>query len=169
MINKIILASRSGVRKEILNQNGIICKVIPADIDEDQVKESLIEEKATPERVAKFNTDRGIMFDHFWNSINKIELEVPGYVHVDGYRYSPIFDLSDFDEVILTYYRWYTNNIGDNGGSDKWIVSVSNNNGATWVDLENSGASSTTWEKKRFILYDYCLFYTSKSKRDATL
>ena len=32
MINKIILASRSGVRKEILNQNGIICKVIPADI-----------------------------------------------------------------------------------------------------------------------------------------
>mgnify|MGYP001452197199 CR=1 FL=1 len=53
MINKIILASRSGVRKEILNQNGIICKVIPADIDEDQVKESLIEEKATPEIISK--------------------------------------------------------------------------------------------------------------------
>ena len=53
MSNKIILASRSGVRKEILNQNGIICKVIPADIDEDQVKESLIEEKATPEIISK--------------------------------------------------------------------------------------------------------------------
>ena len=48
MINKIILASKSEVRKEILNKNGIICKVIPADIDEDQVKESLIEVKATP-------------------------------------------------------------------------------------------------------------------------
>ena len=53
MINKIILASRSGVRKEILNQNGIICKVIPADIDEDQVKESLLHEKATPKIISK--------------------------------------------------------------------------------------------------------------------
>jgi len=53
MINKIILASKSGVRKEILNKNGIICKVIPADIDEDQVKESLIEVKATPEIISK--------------------------------------------------------------------------------------------------------------------
>ena len=53
MINKIILASRSEVRKKILNQNGIICEVIPADIDENQVKESLFEEKATPEIISK--------------------------------------------------------------------------------------------------------------------
>ena len=53
MINKIILASRSEVRKKILNQNGISCEVIPADIDEEQVKESLFEEKATPEIISK--------------------------------------------------------------------------------------------------------------------
>ena len=53
MINKIILASRSQVRKKILNQNGISCEVIPADIDENQVKESLFEEKATPEIISK--------------------------------------------------------------------------------------------------------------------
>ena len=53
MINKIILASRSGVRKKILNQNGINCEVIPADIDENQVKESLFKEKATPEIISK--------------------------------------------------------------------------------------------------------------------
>ena len=53
MINKIILASRSGVRKKILNQNGINCEVIPANIDENQVKESLFEEKATPEIISK--------------------------------------------------------------------------------------------------------------------
>ena len=53
MINKIILASRSEVRKKILNQNGINCTVIPADIDENQVKESLFEEKATPEIISK--------------------------------------------------------------------------------------------------------------------
>ena len=53
MTNKIILASRSEVRKKILNQNGINCEVIPADIDENQVKESLFEEKATPEIISK--------------------------------------------------------------------------------------------------------------------
>ena len=53
MINKIILASRSEVRKKILNQNGINCEVIPADIDENQVKESLFKEKATPEIISK--------------------------------------------------------------------------------------------------------------------
>ena len=53
MIDKIILASRSGVRKKILNQNGIKCEVVPANIDEDQIKESLLKEKATPEIISK--------------------------------------------------------------------------------------------------------------------
>ena len=53
MSNKIILASRSGVRKKILNKNGITCEVIPANIDEEQVKESLLKEKATPEIISK--------------------------------------------------------------------------------------------------------------------
>ena len=53
MINKIILASKSGVRKEILNKNGITCEVIPSNVDEDQIKESLLEEKATPEIISK--------------------------------------------------------------------------------------------------------------------
>jgi len=53
MIKRIILASKSGVRKKILDQNGINSEVIPANIDEDQVKESLLQEKATPEIVSK--------------------------------------------------------------------------------------------------------------------
>ena len=53
MINKIILASKSKVRKKILEKNGINCEVIPANVDEDQVKESLIKEKATPKVISK--------------------------------------------------------------------------------------------------------------------
>ena len=53
MINKIILASKSGVRKKILNENGIKCEILPANIDEDQIKQSLIKEKATPELISK--------------------------------------------------------------------------------------------------------------------
>ena len=53
MINKIILASKSKVRKKILEKNGINCEVIPANVDEDQVKESLIKEKATLKIISK--------------------------------------------------------------------------------------------------------------------
>ena len=53
MIKNIILASKSGVRKKILDENGIKCEVLPANIDEDQVKESLIKENASPEIISK--------------------------------------------------------------------------------------------------------------------
>ena len=53
MINKVILASKSGVRKKILNQNGITCEVLPANVDEEQVKDSLLKEKMTPELISK--------------------------------------------------------------------------------------------------------------------
>ena len=53
MKDKIILASRSGVRKNILNKNGINCEVIPADIDEENVTNSLVKEGAKPSHVSK--------------------------------------------------------------------------------------------------------------------
>tara|TARA_Y100000590_G_C15278138_1_gene847714 strand:- start:29 stop:616 length:588 start_codon:yes stop_codon:yes gene_type:complete len=53
MINKIILASKSGIRRQILKQNGIDCEVIPSNIDEDQVKDALIKEKASPKIISK--------------------------------------------------------------------------------------------------------------------
>ena len=53
MLNKIILASKSGVRKQILKKNGIDCEVIPSHVDEGQVKDSLLQENATPEIISK--------------------------------------------------------------------------------------------------------------------
>ena len=53
LIKKIILASQSGVRKKILDQNNINSEVIPANIDEDQVKDSLLKEEASPELISK--------------------------------------------------------------------------------------------------------------------
>jgi len=53
MINKIILASKSKVRKKILEENGIYCEVEPANVDEDLVKESLIKEGANPSIISK--------------------------------------------------------------------------------------------------------------------
>ena len=53
MVNQIILASKSKVRKEILEKNQIKCFVEPSNVDEDSVKDSLLKENATPEIISK--------------------------------------------------------------------------------------------------------------------
>ena len=53
MFNEIILASKSGVRKKILEKNQIKCIVEPSNVDEDSVKDSLLKENATPEIISK--------------------------------------------------------------------------------------------------------------------
>ena len=50
---KIILASKSGVRKHILNKNNIECDVFPSNVNEDDVKSSLIESGANPLLISK--------------------------------------------------------------------------------------------------------------------
>ena len=53
MLNKIILASKSEVRKEILDKNNIKCIVEPSNVDEEPVKESLLKEQASSEIISK--------------------------------------------------------------------------------------------------------------------
>ena len=53
MLSKIILASKSKVRKKILDENDILNEVKPSNVDEDIVKLSLLKEKATPEIISK--------------------------------------------------------------------------------------------------------------------
>ena len=53
MLNKIILASKSKVRKEILDKNNIESTVEPSNVDEDIIKTSLLKEKASPETISK--------------------------------------------------------------------------------------------------------------------
>tara|TARA_B100000767_G_scaffold33560_1_gene28647 strand:- start:137 stop:724 length:588 start_codon:yes stop_codon:yes gene_type:complete len=53
MVNEIILASKSGVRKKILENNKITCRVEPSNVDEESIKESLLKENASPEIISK--------------------------------------------------------------------------------------------------------------------
>ena len=78
-----------------------------------------------------------------------------GFDDVDGGKttlFSPVFDLSGYDDVLISYWYWYTNNIGDNVGNDLWQVFVSNNNGVTWEDLQITSNSSNGWVKDRVVL-----------------
>ena len=53
MFEEIILASKSLVRKKILEENGIKCIIEPSNIDEDLIKESLLKENANPKLISK--------------------------------------------------------------------------------------------------------------------
>ena len=50
---EIILASKSKVRKEILDRNNIVNKIEPSNVDEDIIKDSLLKEKASPTTISK--------------------------------------------------------------------------------------------------------------------
>ena len=50
---RLILASKSGVRKEILERNKIDCDVEPSNVDEDEVKAAMLNENATPTIISK--------------------------------------------------------------------------------------------------------------------
>ena len=52
-MHKIILASKSKVRKKILDQNNIISETKPSNVDEDVIKISMLKEKASPEIISK--------------------------------------------------------------------------------------------------------------------
>ena len=80
MLNKIILASKSKVRKEILDKHNISCEVKPSFIDEDIVKESLISELASPKIMQLW---RKRMFYRISN--NQI------FIHFISFKYCLIF------------------------------------------------------------------------------
>jgi hypothetical protein len=62
-----------------------------------------------------------------------------GFDDVDGGKttlLSPVFDLSNFSEALVTYWRWYTNDVGDNAGTDYWQVDVTSDGGNSWNSNE---------------------------------
>ena len=83
MLNKIILASKSKVRKEILDKHKILCEVKPSNIDEDIVKEALIKESASPEIISK-NLAELKANKISLNQQNKLVLGADSVIDLDG-------------------------------------------------------------------------------------
>ena len=82
----------------------------------------------------------------------------PGSNDVDGGKttlLSPIYDLSEYDGAIVSYWRWYTNNQGNNAGSDFWQVDVTFDNGQTWNVLEYTNDTFNAWQRYQYLLNDY--------------
>ena len=78
-----------------------------------------------------------------------------GFDDVDGGRTtlrSPVFNLNGYDEALVSYFRWYTNNVGDNPETDHWKVEVTSDGGQSWSTLENTSESDDSWIQKNFLL-----------------
>lgn len=58
---------------------------------------------------------------------------------------SPLFSLSEISEPELKFSYWYSNDLGPNSGSDFFRAQISNNGGATWVNIINTAASTHGW------------------------
>lgn len=64
-------------------------------------------------------------------------------------------DLSSYTNPAFTYWRWYSNNSGANPSADWWQVQISNNNGSTWVKVEDTKSSDRSWRRKAFRVQEY--------------
>jgi hypothetical protein len=80
-----------------------------------------------------------------------------GEADVDGGKttlLSPVFDLSNAISASIEYWRWYTNDLGNNPGEDYWDVDVTAD-GTNWVHLEHTNASVNSWNQYTFELGEY--------------
>ena len=102
MKDKIILASRSNVRKYILNENGINCEVIPSNIDEEEVKNSetlcVIGLTAEPSRILDVRKNRLNFINEkrtsSYTDIKKIKLELKLAINIFKKNNWPIIDVT---------------------------------------------------------------------------
>ncbi len=67
---------------------------------------------------------------------------------------SPVFQLGEGTQAVFSYWRWYTNDLGNNPMTDWWTVDVTND-GETWVHLERTMESMNSWNQFSFNLTDY--------------
>ena len=92
------------------------------------------------------------MTENSFNPENEAQSDVDGGSTT---LFSPIYDLSMYNQALVSYWKWYTNNLGNNPGTDLWKVEVSNDEGQSWVSLENTNLSNNYWEFNQFIISDF--------------
>ena len=85
-----------------------------------------------------------------------------GDADIDGGRttlVSPVIDLSNDPDAVISYYRWYSNDRGAAPDEDVFLVDISDDGGANWVNVETVGPSgpetSGGWWHHEFVVADF--------------
>lgn len=77
---------------------------------------------------------------------------------VDGGRttlLSPLWDLTDYSEVLVDLWTWYSNDAGNNPGQDDFIIDVSDDGGSNWINLLTDRSDWEYWRNSQFLLGSY--------------
>jgi hypothetical protein len=108
--------------------------------------------------IAQPNSDHTVDGTDCWVTGQQVGGQGDGFNDVDGGRTtltSPVWDLTGFEEVEIRYWKWYSNDRGAGPNSDWWDVTVSNDAGETWTELEHTMQSTPGWEAFTFAVTDY--------------
>lgn len=77
---------------------------------------------------------------------------------VDGGKttlWSPVMDFTGIAAPVVSYWRWFSNDAGDNPGEDPWVAQISSNGGATWVTVDSTQTTANRWTEVRFPVSAY--------------
>ncbi|MFN0149768.1 MAG: choice-of-anchor B family protein [bacterium] len=69
--------------------------------------------------------------------------------------YSPVMNLTTLSSPVISFWRWYTNNSGENPGTDSWRAQISSNGGTTWVTVDSTKTTTNAWKEIRFAVASY--------------
>jgi hypothetical protein len=72
---------------------------------------------------------------------------------VDGGKttlYSPVIDMSAIASPVVSYWRWFSNNSGENPGEDPWVAQISSDGGIVWVTVDSTTTTANRWTEVRF-------------------
>ncbi len=81
-----------------------------------------------------------------------------GFNDVDGGAtslLSPMYDLSEYSEATVRYWKWYSNNMGNSPNLDYWDVFLSNDNGGDWIRIEHTTQSTNAWVAHTVNILDF--------------
>jgi Zn-dependent metalloprotease len=81
-----------------------------------------------------------------------------GSADVDNGRTSvltPVINISNLENPIIEYHRWYSNNRGSNPGTERWEVKIGSPSTVFWPSVENTYVSDQSWRRRIFRVRDY--------------
>jgi len=108
--------------------------------------------------VAQPGDDHSVEGSRCWITGQHVPGENESAYDVDNGKttlFSPVYDLQDFSEVTIRYWKWYSNNQGFSPNNDFWHVDISNDGGASWTAVEHTNISTNCWMSHTFELSAY--------------
>ena len=144
MLNNLILASKSKIRKDMLRKYKINCDVMPSNVDEDMVKESLLKEKASPEIVSKNLAE--LKANKISSKIHdKIVLGADSVIDLDGELISKPLDRKDALIILKKL-----------NGKEHYLISsvcISKNGSMIWNYTDKAKLKMKDFSEKELVEY----------------